>query len=171
LSREKGQSHLIRAFAEARNRVPCQLAILGSEELENELNQLASELEIDSYVYFLGWQPNPFEFMARATVFVSTSLTEGFGLALLEAMACRIPVIATDCPGGQREIIAPDGTTECGLLVPAGSEADLAAAIVRMLTDSKMRERYVDAGLRRVRDYDPAIFQERYRNLFSSVGR
>lgn len=169
LSPEKGQSHLIRAFAEVRKKMPCQLAILGTGDLEGPLKQLTSELGIENDVYFLGWQANPFQYMARATVFVSPSLTEGFGLVLLEAMACKMPVIATDCPGGQREIIAPVQDAEYGVLVPVGSDRHLADAITGMLTDAAMRTRYVNAGLRRVKDFDPAVFMDRYRSLLAPL--
>jgi glycosyltransferase involved in cell wall biosynthesis len=97
---------------------------------------------------------------------VSPSLTEGFGLALLEAMACKVPVIATDCPGGQREIIKAG---ECGLLVPPASETHLADAIVKMLTDTELRSRYVNAGLKRVEDFDPTRFQECYLSLLAPL--
>jgi glycosyltransferase involved in cell wall biosynthesis len=166
LSREKGQSYLIRAFAEVRKKMPCQLAILGTGDLEDPLKRLTSELGIEKDVYFLGWQSNPFKYIAKATVFVSPSLTEGFGLALLEAMACKVPVIATDCPGGQREIIKAG---ECGLLVPPASETHLADAIVKMLTDTELRSRYVNAGLKRVEDFDPTRFQECYLSLLAPL--
>jgi glycosyltransferase involved in cell wall biosynthesis len=169
LSREKGQWHLIRAVAEVRRSIPCQLAIVGAGELEDALKRVAAEAGIDKQVYFLGWQSNPFKYMARASVFVSASLTEGFGLAVLEAMACGIPVIATDCPGGQAEIIAPPGTAESGLLVPAGAESELAHAITRMLTDAELRNRYVAAGQRRVKDFDQLVFAERYRALINQL--
>jgi glycosyltransferase involved in cell wall biosynthesis len=165
LSPEKGQGYLIRAFAEVRKKVPCQLAILGTGELESPLKQLSSELGVTNDIHFLGWQPNPFKYISKATVFVSPSLTEGFGLTLLEAMACRVPVIATDCPGGPREIIRD----EFGILVPPASEGELAAAMLKMLSDSSLRGRLAAAGLRRVKDFDQAVFVDRYRNVIAQL--
>jgi len=165
LSPEKGQGYLIRAFAEVRRGLPCQLAILGAGELEDQLKQLASELGLTNHVHFLGWQPNPFKYISKATVFVSPSLTEGFGLTVLEAMACKVPVIATDCPGGQGEIVGE----ECGVLVSPGSEIELAAAMLKVLSDSSLRNRFTTAGLRRVKDFDQAVFVERYRNAIEEV--
>jgi glycosyltransferase involved in cell wall biosynthesis len=156
--------------------------LVGSGELEDYLKRLARELDIENDVFFLGWQSNPFKFMAHADVFVLSSLTEAFGLALLEAMACRLPVIATDCPGGSREIITGGSAGPCGVLVPvpdgtmyAGSdpytreERDLADQIVRMLDDRTLRERYIEAGLARVRDFDKSKFVERYQRLLENV--
>ena len=177
---QKGQWHLLRAFAEVRRKMECQLAILGTGDLEDYLRRLAAELGIDNDVYFLGWQKNPFKFMAKADLFVLSSVTEGFGLVLLEAMACRLPVIATDCPGSSKEIIAPGGE-EYGILVSAagdkmysglepctGEELELAGAILRMLRDTKLRQRYIEAGLVRIRDFDRATFVEKYRRLICS---
>jgi glycosyltransferase involved in cell wall biosynthesis len=167
LSREKGHSYLIRALAEVRKKMMCQLAIIGTGELENELKQLVCELGLMQDVHFLGWQTNPFKYISRATVFVSASLTEGFPLTLLEAMACNVPVIATDCPGGQREIVGED----CGILVPAASEVELAGAMSRVLGDSSLRRRLADAGLRRVKDFNPHTFVERYRTAIAQLSR
>src|SRR5262249_52686026 len=93
LSPVKAQWHLIRAFAEVQKIRRCQLVIIGSGELEGYLKSLARELGFEQNIFFLGWQSNPFKFMARSDVFVLPSLTESFGLALVEAMACGLPVI------------------------------------------------------------------------------
>jgi glycosyltransferase involved in cell wall biosynthesis len=165
LSPEKGQGYLIRAFAEVRKTLRCQLAILGAGELESQLKQLSSDLGITHDVHFLGWQPNPFKYISKATVFVSPSLTEGFGLTVLEAMACNVPVIATDCPGGQGEIIGD----ECGILVSPESEIELAAAMLKMLSDPSLRKNLAAAGLRRVKDFDQAVFVDRYRKTIAQL--
>ena len=177
---EKGQWHLLRAFAEVRRKRPCQLAILGTGELKDYLERLAKELAVEKDVFFLGWQSNPFKFMARADLFVLPSLTEGFGLALVEAMACRLPVIATDCPGGSREIILPAGGSGCGILVPGldhnmsrgfdpltPAELKLAEAMSEMLQDSAKRDQYVRAGLSRVRDFGAEQFVKKYQRLLA----
>ena len=165
LSPEKGQAHLIRAFADVRKKLPCQLVILGAGELESQLRHLSSELGVTRDVHFLGWQPNPFKYISKATVFVSPSLTEGFGLTVLEAMACKVPVIATDCPGGQGEVVGE----HCGILVAPASENELGAAILRLLSDSSLRSRLAAAGVRRVKDFDPAVFVEQYRKLCARI--
>src|SRR5262249_7363262 len=138
---------------------------LGTGELEGELRELVSKLGVTDDVHFLGWQANPFRYISKATVFVSPSLTEGFGLTVLEAMACGVPVIATDCPGGQHEIVGD----ECGILVAPASETELAAAILKMLTDSSLRSRFAAAGLGRVKDFDQSIFVERYRKAIAQL--
>jgi glycosyltransferase involved in cell wall biosynthesis len=191
LTLAKGQWHLIRAFAASIPEVQSQLVILGAGEMESTLRRLVKQLGIEQHVFFLGWQSNPFKYLSRADLFVLTSLTEAFGLVLLEAMTCGLPVISADCPSGPREILAPGlaGASvrqphkgEFGVLVPAfddqirtalepltSEEQSLASAIVRMVRDSSLRARYVDAGAVRVRDFDHAAFIAQYQDLFSKL--
>ncbi len=182
LTHVKAQWHLMRAFAEIRKHRPCQLALLGSGELEDYLKGLARDLHIDRDVFFLGWQSNPFKFLARADVFVLSSLTEAFPLTLLEAMACGLPVIATDCPGACREIITGGNAGACGVLVPVpdgnmhaaaepltAQETRLADELGRMLDDRAARDRYVSAGASRVRQFDTSTFVEKYQRLLEGT--
>jgi len=179
---QKGHWHLLRAFAALRKKTVCRLAILGTGELEDYLLGLARELHVEKDVYFLGWQANPFKFLSRADVFVLPSLSEGLPLVLLEAMACRLPVIATDCPGSSREIIAPNGTEEFGILAPpvdgmmrggevpcTEEELAMADAILRLLGDAALRQKFISAGLTRLRDFDRERFLEKYRRVIQST--
>ena len=85
-----------------------KLIILGQGELNDDLRSLANELGLCDNVIFLGFKANPFKYMKRADMLVLSSLREAFGNVLVEAMACEIPVISTDCRSGPREIIAPN---------------------------------------------------------------
>jgi glycosyltransferase involved in cell wall biosynthesis len=188
----KGQWHLIRAFAEARRLVPCRLVILGAGELQDDLQRLTRELHIADQVYFMGWQDNPFKFMSRSTLFALSSLSEAFGLVLLEAMACGLPVISADCPGEIRNLLGAVATPEnpsaveyarYGVLTPRLSaemtsgnspttpeEYQMAEAIVTLLTDQAKYNAYREAGFQRVRDFDHEAFIEKYQRLVTSVG-
>jgi len=182
LAWEKGHWHLVRAFSEIRSRHHCQLVIVGSGDLDAPLRQLCGDLGIDTDTYFLGWKENPFAIVARSTVFVLPSLTEGFGLALLEAMACGIPVIATDCPGGVREVVAPSTGRMCGLLVPqldgvmhdAGvpltrAELELSEVIERVIGDESLRGNLAEAGEARVRECSYETVARSYRELLQAT--
>src|SRR3989344_3438419 len=120
LEKQKGQEYLLRAFVKVRKEIPhANLVILGEGELGQSLKDLSKQLGIQESVYFLGWQKNPFKFVARSKVFVLSSLWEGFPNTLIEAMVCGLPVISTDCPSGPNEIIE---NGKSGLLVPVKNE-------------------------------------------------
>jgi glycosyltransferase involved in cell wall biosynthesis len=126
----KGYDVLIRAFAKVRQQMHAHLLILGEGEQRAELELLAQQLGVADDVQMPGYEPNPFKYMRRAAVFALSSRYEGLPNALIQAMACGCPVIATDCPSGPREILA-DG--KYGVLVPVGDVDALAQAILQGL--------------------------------------
>ncbi len=123
---------LIRAFARVRTQRPCRLMILGRGNYRERLLSLVGELGIAKDFSLPGFLPEPYAYMAHADLFASTSLWEGLGFVLIEALAMGTPVVSTDCPSGPREILA-DG--RYGTLVPVGDDALLAEAISATLAD------------------------------------
>ncbi len=89
---------------------PIELHLIGDGPLRSELEKLAIELGVADQVVFHGYIDNPFPLLSQAQLFVLPSLYEGLPNALLEAMACEVPTLATDCPGGIREA-TDDGST------------------------------------------------------------
>ena len=130
LTAQKDFPTLLRAFARVRERQPCRLVILGEGRQGGELQALAARLGVADDVAFPGFTDNPYAYMARATVFVLSSVWEGSPNVLTEAMALGTAVVATDCPSGPREIL--DGG-RYGPLVPMGDAPALAAAILDVL--------------------------------------
>lgn len=128
LTPQKDFATLLRAFAKVS--APSNLLILGDGEERTALEQLVNQLGIAERVQMPGYEPNPFKYMRRAAVFVLSSRYEGLPNALIQAMACGCPVVATDCPSGPREIL--DGG-KYGVLVPVGDEDALAQAILQGL--------------------------------------
>ena len=125
LTKQKGQWYLLRIFKELKKYNPeLKLVILGDGELKSYLVTLSEKLGLKTYVwdrntisdsfdvYFLGFQKNPFKFIAKSKLFLFPSLWEGFGNVLIEAMACKVPVVSSDCKSGPREILAPDTNFE-----------------------------------------------------------
>jgi glycosyltransferase involved in cell wall biosynthesis len=109
LHEQKGTWHLLRAFSYAKKmNNNLKLFILGQGHLMSYLEKLTYDLNLTNDVYFLGFKKNPFKYFAKSKLFVLTSIYEGFGNVLLEAMASGIPIISTDCNFGPREIIAPN---------------------------------------------------------------
>lgn len=117
LTKQKDYPTLLRAFKHLRKRRDARLIILGQGEEESHLKTLAAELGISEDVDFVGFQDNPFAWMARCNVYVMSSAWEGFGNVLVEAMCAGAAVVSTDCPSGPREILE-DG--RWGGLVPVG---------------------------------------------------
>jgi glycosyltransferase involved in cell wall biosynthesis len=126
LARVKNFPFLIEAFARLRRRRPARLMILGEGEDRQSLEALVRKLDLETDVSLPGFLSNPFAYMARASVFALTSISEGLPGVLIQAMACGCPVVSTDCPGGVREILR-DG--EFGTLVPVGDVDGMAAAL------------------------------------------
>lgn len=162
----KGFAHLIDALAEVRKTVPAHLWIVGEGEQRAELERKIERLGLQGCVRLLGFHENPYRYMAAADVFVLSSLFEGFGNVIVEAMACGAPVVATDCPYGPREIIR-DG--ENGLLVEPASADSLARGILRVLTDGELKKRLAANGLARARDFEAESIAAEYGELFLRI--
>ena len=135
---------LIRSFARLRQVREARLLILGSGKNDEEtarrraeLIELAAELGVSEDVDLPGFVPNPLPYMARAAVFVLSSLWEGFGNVLVEALACGCPVVSTDCPSGPAEILDHG---RYGRLVPVGDDSAMAEAIAATLKSPPDRD-------------------------------
>ncbi|HKG12267.1 MAG TPA: glycosyltransferase [Pyrinomonadaceae bacterium] len=162
----KGFAHLIDALAEVRKTVPAHLWIVGEGEQRAELERKVERLGLKGCVRLLGFRQNPYKYMAAADVFVLSSLFEGFGNVIVEAMACGTPVVATDCPYGPREIIR-DG--ESGILVEPASADSLARGISRVLADAELKRRLAANGFERARDFEAEAIAGEYGELFLRV--
>jgi len=168
LTGPKGHSYLLKAFARVASHRPARLVLVGDGELRPELVKEAERLNIAEKVLFLGWQDNPYKYMASSSVFVLSSIYEGCPNALLEAMACGLPVISFDCPSGPAEILCCDAGAKgdiikarYGVLVSPGDETALALAIEGVLSDSGMMSAFSRAALGRSRQFDlPGIAKQ-----------
>jgi glycosyltransferase involved in cell wall biosynthesis len=127
---------LIKAFAKVRKQQKARLVILGEGPDKSKLSVLIHKLNIEKDVDMPGYSKNPYAFMARAKVFVLSSIYEGFGNVLAEAMACGTPVISTDCPSGPSEILK---NGKYGKLVAVGDSNALAEAILKVLNGEKKK--------------------------------
>ena len=103
LVHQKGFDLLIEAIALSGLK-QLRVTVLGDGPLRGALEELAKEKGVENQIRFIGFQENPYAFMARADAFVLSSRYEGFPNAVLEALACGTPVIATPAPGGVGEI-------------------------------------------------------------------
>jgi len=130
LKPQKDFATLFKAFAIARRERPLRLMVLGEGKLRRNLTDLAGDLGIAGDLEMQGFVDNPYQYMARASLMVVSSIYEGLSMVLIEALACGCPVVSTDCPSGPAEILDHG---RYGTLVPIKDENALAAAILRDL--------------------------------------
>jgi glycosyltransferase involved in cell wall biosynthesis len=143
----KGQRYLVDAAQLVVRQIPdARFIILGEGELRDQLERQIKQHHLEKHVLLPGFRSDVVGCMKSFDVFVMSSVTEGLGTALLDAMACSRPVVATRT-GGIPEIVE-DGVT--GVLVPPRDHVALAAAIVRALNDPALRARLGAAGRARV---------------------
>jgi glycosyltransferase involved in cell wall biosynthesis len=141
LTAQKDFFTLLKAFAEVRKVENVYLVILGEGELRLELEEYCAKLNLGDYVFMPGFVDNPYAWMASADLFVLSSAWEGLPTVLIEAMACGVNVVSTDCPSGPSEILQQQ---KWGALVPVGDYKAMSAAIVNSLGEPhkfKVRER------------------------------
>jgi glycosyltransferase involved in cell wall biosynthesis len=167
LTSQKGFSYLIKAFSiVVSDGIPCRLLILGEGVDKEKLKKLAMELRVDDKVSLLGFQKNPYKYLCRSTLFVLSSLYEGFPNVLLEALALGVPSIATRCPTGPEEIITHEVD---GILTPPADEMALANAIKRGLLDQGLRKRLGEAGKKRAENFRVKKIVRLYEEVIEGV--
>lgn len=177
LNMQKGQWHLIRAFKKVTEKIPnAKLIIIGEGELEFKLKRLVNDLGMKKNIIFTGFIKNPHNILKYCEMFVFSSIFEGLGNVLLEALAFNVPIISTDCEAGPREILAPKSELssnardieyeEYGILVPklnydnfnsydkiTKEEQIMANAIIKLHEDEELRKKYINLSKERINDF------------------
>jgi glycosyltransferase involved in cell wall biosynthesis len=167
LAEAKRYDDLIRAFAVvAAARPDWSLRLYGGGVKRAALAALVTELGLDKHVTLMG-QVTPIEpELAKASLLAVTSTLESFGMTLVEGMRAGLPVVATDCPLGPREIVQ-DGVN--GLLVPPRDIDAIAAALLSLIEDDERRAAMGRAALESSAAYDPARVAARHVRLFEAL--
>jgi glycosyltransferase involved in cell wall biosynthesis len=164
LATVKNYPLLLAAIAELQSQTPVHVWILGEGPERPRLEALAAERGVAPLIRFLGFQSNPWRFIARADVFALTSSYEGFGNVLIEAMACRTPVVATVSPGTVEIITDRDN----GRLVEHDARA-IATAIADLLSDAAARDSIAARAATSVAQYALPVVADRYDQLFREL--
>jgi glycosyltransferase involved in cell wall biosynthesis len=166
LTAVKGQATLIRAVAEIlRQREKVFLLILGEGELRSDLEALSADLGVAEGVRFLGWRPDVAAIMAACDIFCLSSLNEGMGKVLVEAMALGKPIIASTV-GGIPDLVVP---AETGILVPPADSDALAKAILTLCADPEMMRKMGSQGKRKAPGYGADIMLNKIDNLYTEL--
>lgn len=168
----KGFWHLLKSFALVHEKLSdTRLMIIGKGEFE-PYKELAEKLGVNEDVFFTGLKKNPYPYLKKGTLYVLTSYYEGFPNAMVEAMSMGLPVIATDCKTGPREILED----RYGILIPnmepepdfdplhiTEEERDLAGQIIGLLEDQDRMQHYREMALKRAGDYTAESYIEKIR--------
>jgi sugar transferase (PEP-CTERM/EpsH1 system associated) len=167
----KDPLNLVKAFAtlmarEPSNRQRLRLVLVGDGPLRPAVEAAIVEAGLESQVWLAGARHDVPTFLQHFAVFALPSLNEGISNTVLEAMACGVPVVATDV-GGNREIIEVGVT---GDVCPAGDPQALASALERVVADDALRHAYARAARQRVeRQFSLGAMLNNYRALYDEL--
>ena len=164
LTGQKDFATLLRAFAEVRAETRAKLVILGEGADRGELERLAERLGIRENVAFPGFVDNPCTYIAKADLFVLSSIYEGMPNALIEALAVGIPAISTDCPSGPREVLPADA------LVPVGDHSAMARKILEVLADRRRGLQILEESRPNLDKFRPDVCLANYMELIDKNG-
>lgn len=165
LKPQKDFKTLIKAFARVKRNSPdAKLVILGEGAQRKELESLAIELGIKEDVDLVGFKENPYAFIAKADVFVLSSIYEGLPNILIEALALKKKIVATNCPSGPAEIL---NFGKYGSLLPTSSPFLLEAAIVKALEEQPNNLTESNPA----KDFDQKKQVEKYGQIFLNLAK
>ena len=167
LTHQKNFASLIRSWnSVVKNHPDWSLEIYGDGAEYNNLLTLISNLKLEKHVFLKGHSYNILEEMANASIFTLTSAFEGFGLVIVEAMSCGLPVISYNCPCGPKDIIS-DGTD--GFLVPLNDEQCLAEKINLLIENEALRKQMSEAALIKSQKFTAKEVISIWMNLFNTL--
>ncbi len=169
VAEQKGLKYLLKSLTHVMELTerPFELRIVGDGPLQDEMKALARSLGIREKVRFIGWvsQDEVVRQLREGDIFVLPSLIEGLSIAMLQAMACGLPVVATDTQGNN-ELVRPG---ENGLLVPVGDTQALARALFALIDDEALREAMGRRSRAIAARYDWDTISRAYLDLFHKV--
>jgi N-acetylgalactosamine-N,N'-diacetylbacillosaminyl-diphospho-undecaprenol 4-alpha-N-acetylgalactosaminyltransferase len=157
-----------------------ELILLGDGSQRDSLQSLVKGFSLEKRVHFLGQVQNPFKYIKRSDLFISSSQTEGFPNVLVESMLCETMVISSDCLSGPREILSPNSDCsirlveriemcEFGILYPVGGVGCLVEAIREVLEDDALRYSYQEKALQRAKLFSVKNIAQTYAKVLNYV--
>ncbi len=158
----------IRAFKESLVALPNgYLMIVGEGEERRTLEDLACNLNVQRRVLFVGEKEHVADWLAAMDLYVNTSRSEGMSISILEALACGLPVVATDV-GDSRVLVG--GEPEVGIVVPVGEVTAIAAGMVELGVDGRRRQQLGTNAVNRFLDnYSLETMSQRYMELYNRL--
>lgn len=142
------------------------LEIWGEGSLKIELENLIDQLNLKRHVFLKGYTYDIQSKMLNASIFVLSSIFEGFGLVIVEAMSCGLPIVSYACPCGPKDII---NNGKDGFLVDINNEFKLAYKINHLIENEELRQQMSDAAILKAKQYNTENIIPIWRNLFSTL--
>lgn len=165
LDRWKDVATIISAFALVGKSADVTLTIVGDGPERDALEYLATSLGVAQSVHFTGFLVNAAPIVASSSVFVSASRSDSWGVALTEAMALGVPVVAASDSGGPDEILSGGA----GILVPQRDAAAMSAAVLRVLGDARLAAELSQRASDRCRSFDISHVGPAYDRVFEEI--
>ena len=164
---DKNFSSLINAFSFVSKKHPdWVLRIYGDGDRRPSLEQQIKELNLQDKVFLMGFSNDIKTALTGSSIFALSSITEGFSLAIVEAMECGLPVVSYQCPYGPKDLIT-DGSN--GFLVPMGDEKMMAERICTLIEDEELRKSMGKAAKVRAQDFHVESIAKRWMTLFEEL--
>lgn len=173
---DRGKNHimLIKAIHKSQNPL-LKLYVFGVGDMQEELEQLIEKLNLNAQVFLMGFDPNPYKYLKAADLFIFGSNHEGFPNVVLEAMACSLPILTTNCQSGPSEIMelkTPKDDimiTDYGILVPIKNIDLMAKGIGYFIDHKDYMENCKTHGQNRIKDFEKNKILKEYIDLISAV--
>jgi glycosyltransferase involved in cell wall biosynthesis len=162
----KNQALIIRAFARLHfenTAIPMKLYLVGDGDTHETLRRLSVDLKIADYIEFTGYVDSPREYLALSDVYISSSHREGLSLSVLEAMASKLPIIATDA-GGVRDL-----AQENGILIADNDEEGLYSAMKKLRDNVELRQEKAEKSYEMVQAFSAEQMMEKYSVLYDEI--
>ena len=164
---QKGYDRLLQSWSLVHKLHPdWELSIYGKMDIDETAVKLAVTLDISSSVRFFAPEKNIKDKFLESTIFVFPSRFEGFGMVLIEAMACGLPAVSYDCPCGPKDII--DSEID-GFLVENGNIEKFAQKIIDLIEDKNLRIQIGNTAKENVKRYLPQYIMPKWDQLFKSL--
>jgi N-acetyl-alpha-D-glucosaminyl L-malate synthase BshA len=161
----KRTEDVVRIFAKVNEVIPSKLLMVGDGQERPECEQLARDLNVSHNIRFLGKQDAVEEILSVSDLFLMPSQSESFGLAALEAMACKVPVVSSNT-GGLPELNV-EGVT--GFLRNVGDVDGMAERAIYILADEERLAHFKERALEHAKTFDLALILPQYEQIYSEV--
>ncbi|MDX9960485.1 MAG: glycosyltransferase [Aliarcobacter sp.] len=153
-----------------------ELILLGDGEEKENLKILTNDLNLEKRIHFIGNVQNPFKYLSKSDIFILSSETEGFPNSLIEALACGLTVISSDCISGPREILAPNTNSsilsknkfeihEYGILYPTGDIEELSNSILYLFENINFKLELEKKSIIRANDFSVERIITQYKKV------